>query len=780
MSFPPNLSSAFSPDTTQNSVPTPGFEIRVSGEFPHWLAAQNLSVAFTTYQTNRLFFISTQTHGRLKLHERLFDKPMGLYGDGERLYMSTRYQLWQFENLLGEGETYRTCDRLYTPRITYTTGDLNVHDLVLDNAGNVVFVNTDFSCLATLDPNYSFVPLWQPPFISKLVAEDRCHLNGLAMVEGQPKYVTACSATDTAAGWRHHRRDGGVVIDVENHEIIATGLSMPHSPRWYDGKLWLLNSGTGELGYIDIDKGQFVPIAFCPGFVRGLAFWQNYAVVGLSKLRSGHFTGLALEERLSQQGNIAHCGVMVIDLNTGEICHWLHIGNTIEELFDIVILPGVRQPEALGLQGDDVQRLVRFPNSGGIITTKPTVMRPSIGQSPPVAGLPQSSLSLSSSSSPSLSSSSSLSLASPSSPSLASPSSPSLSSPSSLSLASPSSLSLSSPSSLSLASPSSLSLSSPSSPSLSLPSSPSLSLPSSLPLSSPSPKRVKYQRVYHLTPSNALAYDALTYPSLQKRWQTQSPKGELLGICASVEGSLVGFAIAEQLSPQTAELISLFVLPECRRQGIATKLIKNLEVSLTASGCEQLQVKYKATPLTDAALEPLLQKQNWQPPEVNFLLGKTTIEKVSQAPWLDKYPLPPQFSVFPWSELTDGDRQQMERLDYPPSLSPLGQTPAEALNSLGLRYESQLVGWMVTHRVAVDGIRYSTMFVEKRFQRLGRGISLLAESIRRQAKSEVPYCLFAVARENHRMQRFVERHLAPYLTETTTSKVGLKVLGAAP
>lgn len=181
--------------------------------------------------------------------------------------MSTRYELWQFENLLETGEKYGECDRLYIPRTAYTTGDLNVHDVVLENSQNLIFVNTDFSCLATLDPNYSFVPLWQPPFISKLVPEDRCHLNGLAMVEGKPKYVSACSSTDTATGWRNHRRDGGVVIDVEQNEIIATGLSMPHSPRWYQGKLWLLNSGTGELGYID--KGKFTPITFCPGFVRG-------------------------------------------------------------------------------------------------------------------------------------------------------------------------------------------------------------------------------------------------------------------------------------------------------------------------------------------------------------------------------------------------------------------------------------------------------------------------------------------------------------------------------
>lgn len=158
------------------------------------------------------------------------------------IYVSMRYQIWRFDNLLSPKQTYQHSvdaerlvarHRLYIPRTAYTTGDLNVHDVVLDDSENLVFVNTDFSCLATISNDYSFVPLWQPPFISKLAAEDRCHLNGLGLRDGKPTYVTACSTTDTAAGWRNHKVGGGVVIDVQTNDTIATGLSMLHSPRWY-------------------------------------------------------------------------------------------------------------------------------------------------------------------------------------------------------------------------------------------------------------------------------------------------------------------------------------------------------------------------------------------------------------------------------------------------------------------------------------------------------------------------------------------------------------------
>jgi uncharacterized protein (TIGR03032 family) len=201
--------------------------------------------------------VGRKANGRLAINERLFDKPMGLYAQGNSLYMSTRYQIWQLDNHLAKGETYQEADRLYVPSLSYTTGSLNVHDLVLGRDGTPIFINTDFSCLATIQAGYSFAPIWQPPFITKLVAEDRCHLNGLAMVEGEPAYVTACSMTDSAAGWRSHRNDGGIVVHLPSNEVVLRGLSMPHSPRWYQGKLWILNAGTGELGYVDDHQFRF-------------------------------------------------------------------------------------------------------------------------------------------------------------------------------------------------------------------------------------------------------------------------------------------------------------------------------------------------------------------------------------------------------------------------------------------------------------------------------------------------------------------------------------------
>jgi uncharacterized protein (TIGR03032 family) len=340
-----------------------------------WLQGQGVSLVFTTYRANRLIFLGTAEQGQLKLHERLFDRPMGLFVAGESIWMASRCQIWRLDNLLGPGQLHEGGDRLYVPAVSYTTGDVNAHELVLGTDGRPIFVNTAFSCLATLAPGCSFAPTWQPPFITKLAGDDRCHLNGLALKDGLPTWASAC---------------GGVLIHIPSGELAATGLSMPHSPRWHGGKLWLLNSGTGELGWIE--DGQFHSLCALPGFVRGLAFAGGCAVVGLSKLRSPQFTGLPLEERLIAEGNPGGCcGLRVIDLASGEILHSLDLPEPIDELFDVAVLPGVRQPRALGLQGEEIDCLVKIPEQPELLHVRPMAPsgKPHQGPSLRPFGLPE-------------------------------------------------------------------------------------------------------------------------------------------------------------------------------------------------------------------------------------------------------------------------------------------------------------------------------------------------------------------------------------------------------
>ena len=340
----------------------PAVMVTASRHFPEWLARTGASLAFTTYQAGKLFLIGQQPDGRLSIFERTLERCMGLAAHGDGFWLSTIFQLWRFGDVLGPGVRHEGYDRLYGPRLSYVTGDLDIHDIGITADGTPVFVNTAFSCLARPSAEYSFEPVWTPPFVSRLAPEDRCHLNGLAMRDGAPAYVTALSRSDVADGWRERRADGGVLVDVASGEIVLSGLSMPHSPRWRDGRLWLLNSGTGEFGWADLDAGRFEPVAFCPGYARGLAFVDGHAVIGLS--RSGKnrtFQGLPLDERLKDKDAEARAGLLVVDLATGDAPHWLRIEGLVEELYDVAVLPGVRRPSLIGFKTDEVRRTLRLP-----------------------------------------------------------------------------------------------------------------------------------------------------------------------------------------------------------------------------------------------------------------------------------------------------------------------------------------------------------------------------------------------------------------------------------
>jgi uncharacterized protein (TIGR03032 family) len=189
-------------------------------------------------------------------------------------------------------------------------------------------------------------------------------LNGLALRDGQPRYVTAASQSDVADSWRDHQLDGGCVVDISTDEVIATGLSMPHSPRWYQNKLWLLNSGTGEFGWVDLEQGKFEPLCFCPGYLRGCAFWGDFAVVATSLPRGNRtFAGLPLNDTLQAKSADPRCGLFVIDLRSGDMVHQLQLEGVVEELYDVAILPGIRRPMAIGFKTDEIRRMVTVSSS---------------------------------------------------------------------------------------------------------------------------------------------------------------------------------------------------------------------------------------------------------------------------------------------------------------------------------------------------------------------------------------------------------------------------------
>ncbi len=329
--------------------------------FADWLATLGIALAVTTYQAGRLLFIGLNAGGKLVVNQRHFKRAMGAWSNGDQLWLATKYQLWQLVDVAPGGNALPG-ERLYLPRVAHTVGEVDMHDVVIGGAGVAQFIATRLNCVAQLDDDLkrgaNFRRVWQPAWIDEHVAEDRAHVNGLALRDGLARYCTVCGETNARKGWKDNRESGGVVVDIVSNEVVARGLSMPHSPRWRDERLWVLNSGVGQLGSIDVGSGQFTPLAFCPGYLRGLAFADRWALVGLSRPRYKTFSGLGLDHELAKRNQEPQTGVMVVDTLTGTVDHWLRIEGQVVELYDVVVLPKTRRARCLSLKNDDLLRNV--------------------------------------------------------------------------------------------------------------------------------------------------------------------------------------------------------------------------------------------------------------------------------------------------------------------------------------------------------------------------------------------------------------------------------------
>jgi uncharacterized protein (TIGR03032 family) len=270
-------------------------------------------------------------------------QPMGVAWNGQRLAIGGRRDIMVFApstRLAGhmpgrEGQH----DVIFVPIALYRTGECMIHEMAIDGP-SVVFTNTLFSCLARVDGTQSFQPLWRPPFISQLMPEDRCHLNSFAIEGKGIRYATAFAPTDTHQGFRALPVDSGIIIDVERNAVVVTGLSRPHSVRLFDGRLYVLNSGAGEVLRVDPGARTAEAFAVLPGFTRGLRRHGPVLFVGLSTLRA---TAISHDLPLAARADTLFAGIAALDLETGRVLGTVRLPPEVEELFDFVVMPGIRR-----------------------------------------------------------------------------------------------------------------------------------------------------------------------------------------------------------------------------------------------------------------------------------------------------------------------------------------------------------------------------------------------------------------------------------------------------
>jgi len=331
-----------------------------SKDFDRYLVEQHFSIAVSTYQSGNMFLFGPGEEGQLRVRSVILERPMGMFYDGSSLFVGGLYQLHRFNNVLPNGVRHEGSDRLFVPHVAWATGEMDCHDVVVDRFSRVIFVNTLYSCLAAVSSTENFISIWKPPVISELQPEDRCHLNGLALRDGIVRYATAFAQTNKRHAWRENKVGAGVVWDIQSNRVVVGGLSMPHSPRWYGGRLWLLDSGSGSFGYVDFSTKKFQPLLNLPGYLRGLAFHGKYAVIGSSIPRNkSSIEDAQILQKLAQRSEEAYCGIIVVNLETGKVEHFVRMLGDVQEIYDIAVLPGVQAPDGVGMRDDRIKYVLK-------------------------------------------------------------------------------------------------------------------------------------------------------------------------------------------------------------------------------------------------------------------------------------------------------------------------------------------------------------------------------------------------------------------------------------
>ena len=347
-----------------------------TANFAEILAQLNISLVVSTYQAGKLILLRAK-QGIVNTHFKSFQRPMGMACKDGQFSLGSHHQILTFRNVPQVAAQLNSDilhDACYLPAHSHITGDIDIHEMAYVE-DELWIVNTQFSCLCTLDPANSFVPQWRPPFISAYALGDRCHLNGLAVRDAEVRYVTALGQTDHKGGWRANKAKGGLLMEIQSNEIILDGLSMPHSPRWYRDTLWFLESGYGSLSQVNLEQKTTQMVAQMPGFTRGCAFYDDFAFVGLSKVReSATFSGLPLTK--TQEERI--CGVWVIHLPTANIVAFLKFQGDVEEIFAVEVLPNCRHPEITEWDSEQALHAYVLPDLA-FSEVDDTPLEPSVG-----------------------------------------------------------------------------------------------------------------------------------------------------------------------------------------------------------------------------------------------------------------------------------------------------------------------------------------------------------------------------------------------------------------
>ncbi|WP_320033518.1 TIGR03032 family protein [Halarcobacter sp.] len=336
------------------------FNLSFSYSFSRILHELNSTLVISTYQAEKVIFLSAQSSNQLIQLPRTFTSPMGLAYDRNKLAIATKTNIITLSSiekqvLLKKQNKY---DAYFIPTASFYTGYSHLHDIAFGK-DKLFAVNTNFSIVGTVNIDFNFTPYWKPNFIKNINGGDQCHLNGLAMENGEPGYVTAFSTTDEPKGWKNTDFKQGVLINVKTNKIVQKNLNIPHSPRFYKNKIYFLESAKSKLNEYNPMTGETTTVIELNGFARGMDIIEDIAFIGISKIRPSS----SIFNNLKYENNDYYAGVVAVNLQTKKIVGKIEYLNDVNEIYDIKILPNIKKANIIGLN-DEQFDAISMPNSG--------------------------------------------------------------------------------------------------------------------------------------------------------------------------------------------------------------------------------------------------------------------------------------------------------------------------------------------------------------------------------------------------------------------------------
>lgn len=284
----------------------------------------------------------------------------------------------------------------------------------------------------------------------------------------------------------------------------------------------------------------------------------------------------------------------------------------------------------------------------------------------------------------------------------------------------------------------------------------------------------------------APAFLQLTYPAFRATLLAAGRDPSVIAFGAREAGKPAALALAQR-DGDAVQVLSLFTAAGSRGRGLAGRTLALVEQEARVAGAGVMGLKYMTGRASEVPLTRLLDKQEWAAPEPRMLFLRARARPLDEAPrWIREPAAPQDMTVFAWRDLDKAAEQRLRdqhavqpwvAAELDPFAAHPWDPPYDRDTSVGLNHGGDVVGWMITHRISPDTMRYSQWCIHPELRRGAAGGFLLAEAIRRQLLlTQVTWLQLGVYTDNRTMLRFLDRHLGGYFSDRYYSMGRIKAL----